>query len=48
VADFLFVIVELFSLALTDEMYKQILVADGAFQRGVGLFERKFYVHSSG
>jgi len=36
------VIVELFSLALRLRCYKQILVEVGAFQRGVGHFERKF------
>jgi len=40
--DFLFVLIKLFSLALTVRGYDQILVEIALFERGVGHFERKF------
>ena len=42
--DFLFAIIELFSLALMFRCYEQILVEIDIFQRRVGHFKRKFQV----
>ena len=46
-ADFLFAIIELFRYFLRLRRYKQILVEVGAFQSGVGHFERKFQVEGT-
>jgi len=42
VVDFLLVLIELFTPALTVERYERILVNILVFERGVGHFERKF------